>query len=262
MAQKVATMIEQLRTFRSTQPQQHQTAVDLLNKIKLELLNFQLIPPFNSDSKVAKTQLGLARQTLELATLLSIQLKDINMFERHFAQLKPYYFDYSHLLSRSDLQWPILGLNLMSLLVSNKLSEFHAELELLTPKQLDERYISFPIQIEQELMEGSYNKVLHASKELPLPEFAYFMDVLSGTVRDKIAACSEKAYEKLTLTDAQKLLRLKSVEETKQYSAKRGWDVREKEVYLPLNKDSSLDIPALKLVQQHLVYAQELEQIV
>lgn len=37
-------------------------------------------------------------------------------------------------LPPSDLQWPILGLNLMDLLVSNKLSEFHTEVELIPPE--------------------------------------------------------------------------------------------------------------------------------
>ena len=35
-----------------------------------------------------------AGETLEYATLLSAKMCDVNSFERHFAQVKTYYYDY------------------------------------------------------------------------------------------------------------------------------------------------------------------------
>jgi 26S proteasome regulatory subunit N12 len=57
---------------------------------------------------------------LELATLLSVRLQDVPFFEKNFAQLKPYYFDFSGKLPESQRQWMILGLNLLKLLSQNE----------------------------------------------------------------------------------------------------------------------------------------------
>ena len=52
-------------------------------------------------------------------------------------------------------------LYISSLLAQNKVSEFHTEIERLEPGEIhDDIYIKHPIQIEQYLMEGNYNKVL------------------------------------------------------------------------------------------------------
>lgn len=37
-------------------------------------------------------------EILEHAVLLSVKAKDIPAFERYFAQVKPYYFDYAYVL--------------------------------------------------------------------------------------------------------------------------------------------------------------------
>ena len=46
-------------------------------------------------------------------------------FSRHFAQLKPFYADAA--AAPSELRCPILGLNLILLLINNRLDEFHCE---------------------------------------------------------------------------------------------------------------------------------------
>ena len=45
------------------------------------------------------------------------------------------------------------------------------------------RYIRFPIELEQFMMEGSYNKVLKARSEVPSDSYSLFVDILLGTVR-------------------------------------------------------------------------------
>ena len=66
-------------------------------------------------------QLLLARETLELAALVSIAAKDEKSFERHATQVRTYYTDYAHLLPESERKWPILGLNLLFLLSQNRM---------------------------------------------------------------------------------------------------------------------------------------------
>ena len=121
---------------------------------------------------------------LEHGALLSIKAMDIPAFERHVAQLKIYYSDCAAILPESQRQFPILGLNLLRLLAQNRIAEFHTELELIpTELQHANIYIKYPAQLEQHIMEGSYNKVLSAKADgLFSTEGMYFMDMLVDTV--------------------------------------------------------------------------------
>jgi 26S proteasome regulatory subunit N12 len=107
--------------------------------------------------------------------------------------------------------YSILGLNLLNLLSQNRISEFHTEVELLDPKLLSTNiYIKHPIQVEQCIMEGSYNKVWNSRGNVPMAEYSIFMDILVDTIRNEIADCSEKAYDCLPVNDACTLLYFKN----------------------------------------------------
>jgi 26S proteasome regulatory subunit N12 len=59
------------------------------------------------------------------------------------------------------LKYELLGLNLLWLLTQNRVAEFHTELELLSPNDIQKNvFIRYPVCLEQYLMEGCYNKVL------------------------------------------------------------------------------------------------------
>jgi len=233
-----------------------------LSSLKLQLIHFNLVPPFD-DMNTAKKQLLLARATAEYAVMLSIEARDVNSFERHIAQVKPYYFDFESLLGPiSDRKYEILGLNLLGLLAHNRIADFHTELELISPDQHENVYIKYPLQLEQRLMEGSYNKVLSARGQMPVKRFGFFMDMLVNTVRDKIAECAEKAYETFPLEDAASLLMLDSKNAINEYGTKRKWQLHDGVISFPRKKDDSLDIPSHALIRQTLAYATELERIV
>lgn len=102
----------------------------------------------------------MARDVLEIGVQWAIEANDIPAFERYMAQLKCYYFDYQNQLPESDFKYQLLGLNLLFLLSQNRIAEFHTELELLPVDHIQtDVYIRHPLSIEQNLMEGSYNKV-------------------------------------------------------------------------------------------------------
>ena len=62
-----------------------------------------------------------------------------------------------------------------SLLAQNKVSEFHTEIERLDPSEIhSDIYIKHPIQVEQYLMEGNYNKVSSIKKIWFLHIFSCF----------------------------------------------------------------------------------------
>ncbi len=134
---------------------------------------------------------------MESAILLSIDLHDIPSFERYFAQIKTFYYDYEYVFSTllillrrkyslppSSRQYMILGLNLLRLLAQHNLAQFHTELELI-PLDMHQQsiFIKHSVYLEQCMMEGAYNKVIKARADVPTSRHAYFMDMLMDTVR-------------------------------------------------------------------------------
>ena len=173
-------------------------ADSLLSQMKIRLLTLSFLPSGRSE-ELDPRKLLLARGTLEIGALLSIENQDIQAFERYVAQLKCYYFDYARLLSESACKFQILGLNLLNLLAQNRLAEFHTELELLSVEEQKNVYIKHPISLEQFLMEGSYHKVFLSKGNVPARNYNYFIDSLINTIREEIASCAERAYTQVQL---------------------------------------------------------------
>jgi 26S proteasome regulatory subunit N12 len=90
---------------------------------------------------------------------------------------------FSGIIPPSPEEYPILGLNLLRLLVQNRIAEFHTELELLPAKALENICIKHGVELEQSFMEGAYNRVLSARQAVPHETYIYFMDLLAKTVR-------------------------------------------------------------------------------
>ncbi len=210
----------------------------------------------------------LAASTLELGVLLSVADEDLDAFARNVAQLKSYYSALSSSSTGTPKKCHILGLNLMYLLVENNLSEFHAELELLSIDEASTPYISFPINLERQLMVGSYDEVLKAGTHVPDPSYKFFMDNLLQTVRDSIADCVEVSYKTMKIGDAVSMMKFDSREELLEYiqDCRDDWivdDVSGELCFQPPSAGATAsDIPSKKLIAQTLSYATELERIV
>ena len=92
-----------------------------------------------------------------------------------------------------SLRNQLLGLNLLCLLAQNRVAEFHTELERLPANEIENNvYIRHPVSLEQNIMEGSYNKDLLAKGNVPAVSYNFFIDILMDTVRNEIASCLEK----------------------------------------------------------------------
>ncbi|XP_043714094.1 26S proteasome non-ATPase regulatory subunit 8 homolog A-like isoform X2 [Telopea speciosissima] len=169
-------------------------------------------------------------------------------------------------LPPSPQEYPILGLNLLRLLVQNRIAEFHTELELLSPVALENPCIKHAVELEQSFMEGAYNRVLSARQTVPHETYVYFMDLLAKTVRDEIAGCSEKAYDYLSISDAKQMLMFSSDHELLEYIKEDHpeWEIKNGFVFFQKAKESApcKEIPSLQLINQTLSYARELERIV
>lgn len=242
------------------------TVGQLLPQMKILLLNLSFLPLGGEVSTLDSRELLLARNTLEIGALWSLENREIPSFQRYVSQLKCYYFDFASLLPESGYKFQILGLNLLSLLAQNRLGEFHTELELLPVDELRNVYIKYPVSLEQFLMEGSFHKVFLSKGNVPAENYSYFIDILISTIRDEIASCAEKAYTKVSITEAAKLLMVDSQEELVSYASQRNWqqDMNgEFFIFDPEKKQEELHfVKNTMLICQALGYARELEKIV
>ncbi|CAK9147470.1 unnamed protein product [Ilex paraguariensis] len=230
------------------------------------LTEFKSLPPLFEETPKALHELTIARDIYEHAVVLSVKTEDQDAFERDFFQLKPYYTDARDRLPPSAQEYPILGLNLLRLLVQNRIAEFHTELELLSARALENPCIKHAVELEQSFMEGAYNRVLSARQTVPHETYVYFMDLLAKTVRDEIAGCGEKAYDSLSVNDCRQMLLFTSDKELFEYIKEDHpeWEIKNGFVVFQRAKESApcKEIPSLQLINQTLSYARELERIV
>ena len=118
---------------------------------------FPALPPLFEQTPTAVEELMLARDVLEHATLFAVSQQDDAAAERNFNQLRPYYSDCAAMIPPSPRQALLTGLNLLRLLVQNRIAEFHTELELIPNEGHDDRHVAFCLDLESSLMEGAYN---------------------------------------------------------------------------------------------------------
>jgi len=210
----------------------------------------------------------ICREIFELAARVFVLKQDINSFERYFAQLKVYYFDFGkkYNLPESSRQYCFLGLNLLRLLSKNKLADFHTELELIPiDKHQHDIFVKFPVELEQFMMEGAYNKVLH-QQQVPSDMYQVFMSNLIETVLNEVADCVEKSYDHLNVSDAQKLFGFLDENKMKDFGVSRQWKVKHhngKNFYdFSKEPEKTTAIPSLKLIKQNLYFAKEIERII
>eukprot|EP00029_Vermamoeba_vermiformis_P007074 TRINITY_DN2950_c0_g1_i1.p1 TRINITY_DN2950_c0_g1~~TRINITY_DN2950_c0_g1_i1.p1 ORF type:complete len:260 (-),score=54.89 TRINITY_DN2950_c0_g1_i1:61-840(-) len=258
--QQAKELYDQLSVL-ANQPQPNaEKTRQLLNTLKVATLRLSTPAP-NSDPNVISKDLFLAREILETSALVSIKLQDETAFEKYIAQLKPFYYDYNKLLPQSERQYPILGLYLLHLLskgASN--AEFHSELEVITDHE--NRYIKYAITLEQDIMEGRYNKVWKARETAPSEYYVFFLDKLSGTIRNDVASCLQVAYDKISTSEATKMLLFKDESELRSFVQEHNWHIDGNTVSFTQENHGAKEVPAVPLIHHSLRYAQELERII
>jgi 26S proteasome regulatory subunit N12 len=224
---------------------------ETLSKLKIAMLEF---PPGS------EPHMKVATEALELGILITVADGDLDSFARNVAQIKPFYA----ILKTTPRKNHILGLNLMNLLVENRLSEFHAELELLTEEEASNEFVSFPINLERRLMVGIYDEVLNVT--VPDASYQFFVDNLLQTVRDSIADCVEVSYKTMKISDAMTMMKFESHQELLEYVKEccDDWIVAGDTLCFqpPPSGSKASDIPSMKLISQSLSYATEMERII
>ena len=248
-----------------------QTAFNLLENLKVALTHLTALPPLFEQTKSKKEELLLARELLEMSVILCARADDEMSFERNFAQLKSYYEDVREDLPPSQNEPICWGLNLLRLLMQNRIGSFHAELELTSSELLANVCVKYSIELEQRLMDGAYNKIVEESVngEIPDESFKPFANRMSKTARDEIVNCIEKSASEITLNNLARLLILDhDKNEAMKYAMERGWNLdasRLEETFVFSDAQavpSSKDIPSNEMISRALLYSRELERIV
>eukprot|EP01033_Poteriospumella_lacustris_P000092 gene92-61_t len=221
-----------------------------LEQLKRIMVELDSLPPLCIDGPTAHQERELFRDVLEYAVLLAVQQED----------------KYAGNLTADSPTPVVLALNLLHLLVENRLADFHCELELLPESLRKLPVIAFCTQLEQHLVVGAYDMVLASAANPPASQFTFFLNSLLETVRLNIADCVSSAYKTLKVASATKILMFQQDEETLEFVATHYPDWRvgsDGVIYLDETKTvKSEEIPSMKLIAQTLSYATEMERIV
>ncbi|KAI9376272.1 SAC3/GANP/Nin1/mts3/eIF-3 p25 family-domain-containing protein [Aspergillus egyptiacus] len=267
MASELKSLVADLTN--AVNRKQFDAANDLLSRAKRTLLlQNALIPTASTPPEL----IVLAREVLELGALSAIRQTDAPSFTRYYQQLQPFYdlerdaTSAKKVDSTTSQRSKITGLYLLLLLSVGDGTSFHTVLEGLVEEASlngrsveDDPFIKYPVDLERNLMEGSYDKVWRQTNS---------ERVLVGTIRNEIAGCSEKAYPSLPISNAKNLLFLESEGAVMEFAQTRGWSLRDGRIYFPVDPEmatrSEKDILMASgtIIENAIGYARELETIV
>jgi 26S proteasome regulatory subunit N12 len=188
----------------------NQRAAALLSELKDIIIGFDALPPLGVESPSAQQERVLARRVYENAVLLAVREGDTDGFQRYVSSLRPYYSGYGPEISESELKNEIIGLNLLFLIVENRMADFHSELELLSESMQQQPSVAFCAKLDQLLMVGSYDQVMSAAAHPPCESYSFFLVKLLRTVRTNIGECAAASYRTLTVAAASEMLMFSS----------------------------------------------------
>ncbi|CUG88009.1 proteasome regulatory non-ATPase subunit, putative [Bodo saltans] len=192
--------------------------------------------------------------------------KDVEEMERYFNLLRTYYDDVEpSVVPESSVMHLIVGLNLMRLLVCHKIAEFHTELERIPADHQRNQYLRFAMQMERYLMEGSYNKLLHARGQAPSNEYVSVVELLEGTVRAEVSRCMPAAYSSISVQEASATLMIKSESDVRLIAERNGWKTSADGVQFEFSRDvdaSKRELPFMQVLQQQIAFAADLQRVV
>jgi len=196
-----------------------------------------------------------AMEGLEIGAQVAVAIRDVSLFERIIQQLKQFYFD-KNVRERAKKREYLIGLNLMFLLSQNRLADFHTEIEFIEYNDLQNKFIKFPMELEQSLMEGSYNNILNSRKSLPDPHYELFIGDLETTVRNEIADSLQVCHNVIPTKDALIILRINSINDLRQYSTQheRKWNITDKEIIFTPTQQASQNIDASNTAKDMLEF--------
>lgn len=237
---------------------------------------------FTTPGGLSRERQAMIREALEMGVFWSIyqwEGRGAQAFERYVTLLEPFYLDplanETLGLQESPRMCCVLGLRLMYLLSTNQRARFHLLLARLptTGTIPASPHVAFPVQLEQCLREGMYNRVAVARSQVPAPEFKLFVDRLMTAIRMDIAVSLERAATEIPERDLARLLLLGTEdaagrEQLEQAIVARKWtrNAATGTVVLASGAASTgslqTTIDPVSVIRSTLTHAHELEQFV
>lgn len=220
-----------------------------------------------------------AERILEIGALSALLDHSYIAFENSIASLKPFYAcGKLHGQKETTTEsTKVTALYLLYLLSQGHLSKFHLELEAIynSPHVNVEKdaYLSFPIDLERNMMEGNYLKIwklLQDDSTLPCPEFEHFRSTLVSTLRLEIAKSIEKTNTSIPISNCKTLMHFgqehldSAFEEMlKAQMDVDNWVFKDGVIYFAnVNANESGALDNSQAVRNLLNYAEQIESIV
>lgn len=107
------------------------------------MTSFETLPP--SSKAPNPKEFIIAREIYEYACFMSVEVGEVEQFERNYQTLRFFYNEMKGVIPDSTKKNTILGLWLLYLLSQNKISEFHSEIESIPIEELSDPYITVPV---------------------------------------------------------------------------------------------------------------------
>jgi 26S proteasome regulatory subunit N12 len=197
-------------------------AESLITDLKIALLTFQSLTP-NSPEASVESRVRF-RNLLEYDALISIRTRNLDEFDRAMAQLKCYYFRETNLPTSARMPL-LLSVHLVRILALKKLVDFNIELQLARTVIGSNEYIDYAADLHQSIIENSFSRLFSLEGRPPSPLFTTFIADLLNGARDNYADSIEHAYVQLPIDELALILRFNSIDEARQFVAKREWPV-------------------------------------
>lgn len=262
---KTADIFKELKT--AYEAADYYLAEEKLDAAKHNLIVFPTFLNIREQSSTRHQEIILTREILEHGVLLAARMKDLDALERHYHLLTTYYDDLQDpAIPESSIKFLILGLNLLRLLVMSRIAEFHSQLEKIPRANHRNTYILFAVQMERYLMEGSFNKLLHARAQAPSNDFVSVVEMLEGTVRHEVGKCIPAAYTSISRKDATSVMMAKSEDELKGYAERQQWSYNEKTARYEFSNENGeaakRELPFLQVLKNGIQFAGDLQRVV
>uniref|UniRef100_A0A3B0N5X5 26S proteasome regulatory subunit, putative n=1 Tax=Theileria annulata TaxID=5874 RepID=A0A3B0N5X5_THEAN len=246
----------------------------LIDDVKDTLAKVRLSSEFLTRDHLLKM-----RKFFELYSLVCLELNDTEGFKCAYSQLHPLYFDFSHLLDRSERMCHILSMWMLHLVSENKIGDLYMLLERIPEDLKKDEKIQFVINLDRLMMEGNLGKLLDLNDN----SNEYYR-IIAATYRNKIASSMELSYKQLDMDYIIKTLKLKNLQELldfisyyNQYKLQSGrlltrnfnldsnsipWKVMDDCVIFQNESVVKHKIPSKELLNNSLKYLTDLEKIV
>eukprot|EP01071_Lankesteria_metandrocarpae_P005570 Lankesteria_metandrocarpae@DN4043_c0_g1_i1.p1 len=228
----VRSALELSTNTSAIQPLEKEVAEKLKNELtQLQLIIWQLPSsapcrpsvPTTDDKTNYPREVKFSRDVLVASAYFALRNNMILAFESYATQLYAFYQNWQDVIEPTSSELGIIGMLLMGHLVANSIGDFHLTVEQL-PLALrsSSPHLKFPIELERNLTEGNFAKILEAQGSMPSPHYQPFLDNLLKAIQDASAKTLELSYKDFDAKAAAHRLFLKNVNDLPAFIAARN----------------------------------------